>query len=68
MAKIRLNQDSCKACHYCIATCPKKALYVSEYNNKKGYLATAVDEEKCIACGTCFIVCPDYVFEILEGE
>lgn len=68
MAKIVVHQESCKGCQFCIAICPKKALYVSDYMNAKGYHATAVDEEKCIACGTCFVVCPDYVFEILEGN
>lgn len=68
MDKLIVHPDRCKGCRYCVAACPKKALFVSDYTNEKGYLATAVDEEKCIVCGTCFIVCPDYVFEIREGE
>lgn len=67
MKRILVHRESCKGCHYCINACPKKALYVSDYTNEKGYQAVAVDEEKCIACGTCFIVCPDYVYEI-QGE
>ena len=68
MSVLVVHQESCKACHYCIAACPKQALYTSEYTNEKGHRATAVHEDKCIVCGTCFIVCPDYVFELPKGE
>ena len=68
MSKLNITRESCKACYYCIAACPKEALSVSDYTNKKGHRPPAVDPEKCVACGTCFIVCPDYVFEIKEDE
>lgn len=67
MSKLTINQESCKACHYCIAACPKKALSVSAYTNKKGHRVVAVDQDKCVACGACFTVCPDYVFELPGG-
>lgn len=64
MAQLTINQERCKACHYCIAACPKKALSISEYTNIKGHRVVTVDTEKCVACGICFIVCPDYVYEV----
>ncbi len=66
--KLILHQDSCKACLYCVAACPKQALAVSDYTNAKGYQAVGVDEEKCVVCGACFAVCPDYVYEIVKGD
>lgn len=68
MSKLTINRESCKACHYCIAACPKEALSVSDYTNKKGHRVVTVNPEKCVACGTCFIVCPDYVYEVTGGD
>ncbi len=65
MKKINLSVERCKGCMYCIEACPKDAISLSDYTNKKGYKVIKVDEDKCISCGSCYRVCPDYVFEIL---
>jgi 2-oxoglutarate ferredoxin oxidoreductase subunit delta len=61
---LSIAAERCKSCQYCVDSCPKKALYVSEKTNKMGYKVVDVDQEKCIQCGTCYTVCPDWVFEI----
>jgi NAD-dependent dihydropyrimidine dehydrogenase PreA subunit len=67
MLKNTVNQERCKACHYCLAACKKGALFVSDYTNSKGFKAIGHHPDKCVACGACFTVCPDFVFEIVEG-
>lgn len=66
MERLVIHPESCKACRYCVANCPKGALKAAERINGKGYIPVVVDIEKCICCGVCFNVCPDYVFEIIE--
>lgn len=66
MEKTILHVESCKGCRYCINFCPKEAISISSYINKKGYQVVDVDESKCVKCGICHTVCPDYVFEIVE--
>lgn len=61
---VTVKAERCKGCHYCIETCPKKAISLAGAMNKQGYEYVQVDEEKCISCGLCFAVCPDLVFEI----
>lgn len=64
---LTIYPERCKGCHYCLSACKKGALSVSDFTNKKGHRAIAVDLEKCVACGSCFTVCPDYVFELVKG-
>ena len=66
MRKLLIHGESCKACGYCVANCPKGALTLTGPINKAGYTTTVVDTEKCILCGICYNVCPDYVYEIIE--
>lgn len=68
MERLTINSESCKACGYCIAQCPKKALSMTGPINRSGYTTTEVEHEKCITCGVCFNVCPDYVYEIIIEE
>lgn len=66
MAKVEVKQERCKGCYYCVESCPKKALNISEKKNGKGYTCVEWDENLCVACGTCFEVCPDFVYEIQQ--
>lgn len=68
MSRLKIYSEGCKACGYCVQSCPKQALSFSERINKKGYPAVEVDQSKCIQCGICYNVCPDYVFELVDEE
>ena len=64
MSKIVLRQERCKGCYYCVSSCKKNALHVTDKINKKGFKVVEVDNDECIVCGSCYEVCPDLVFEI----
>lgn len=61
---IKIYEERCKGCGYCIEACNRGALSVSDKMNQQGILYVQADEEKCVGCGLCFTVCPDLVFEI----
>ena len=63
---LTIDKACCKACGFCVYSCPKKALSLTGPINDKGYPTVEVDNELCIRCGICYNVCPDYVFEIIE--
>jgi 2-oxoglutarate ferredoxin oxidoreductase subunit delta len=59
-----LSLERCKACGFCIFTCPRGAIEQSAAVNSSGYATIAVDSERCTLCGNCYTVCPDGVFEL----
>ena len=63
-----VHEQRCKGCGFCIITCPKKAISLSEDFNESSYQYAVVDRALCVKCGSCYTVCPDGVFEILEVE
>ena len=69
MAKLKgavvIDEERCKGCNICVATCPFKvlALQKKEVNNK-GYHYAEMVSEACIGCSSCAIVCPDSVISV----
>lgn len=61
MARVTIDEETCKGCSLCVRACPKKIVSLSkEKINAKGYHPSEVIEmEKCIACGSCARTCPD---------
>ena len=58
---IKLNEDLCKGCSYCVAFCPSNALSMGGRMNKKGYhLPELVDPMLCNGCDMCGMYCPDF--------
>lgn len=58
---IKLDEDLCKGCSYCVAFCPSKALAMGGRMNKKGYhLPELVDPMLCNGCDMCGMYCPDF--------
>ncbi len=61
MAKVTINENTCKGCELCTTACPKHIISLAKDKlNLKGYhpaCVTAPDE--CIGCAACAIMCPD---------
>ncbi len=64
--KVYFDQDFCKGCGLCVASCPKKIILIdNEVINKKGYNpATVAEMDKCIGCANCATMCPDQVITV----
>lgn len=61
--KVKIREEFCKACGFCILFCPDKALEYSSTFNKQGYHPVKW-KGGCSFCGKCYIVCPDFAIEI----
>lgn len=58
--KVEIYETACKSCLYCVNTCPKKVLDITEATNAKGYqYVVPVNPDDCIGCGMCATICPD---------
>lgn len=66
MGKIKLNEERCKGCGYCVSVCKQNALSQNGKMNKKGYIVAEADEEKCVQCGMCYRMCPDSAIELFD--
>lgn len=65
MAYITINEERCKSCGLCIASCPQELVSLSEKNNLKGYKPARIQEaDKCNGCGNCYRLCPDICIEV----
>ncbi|HVN95411.1 MAG TPA: 4Fe-4S dicluster domain-containing protein [Syntrophorhabdaceae bacterium] len=62
---ITIDRERCKGCALCIEFCPKKAIFISDDLNLKGYYVAAFDETGgCTGCATCAVMCPDVAIEV----
>ena len=50
------NKNLCTGCTACYASCPNKAISMTE--NDEGFLYPTINNELCINCGLCKKVCP----------
>jgi len=57
--RVRVTQETCKACGLCVKRCPMDAiqLKVSSVATNKFGKAVAVDDDLCIGCGVCVHKC-----------
>lgn len=58
--KVKVNQETCKACGLCVKRCPMDAieLKVSSAASSKYNKAVSVNTDICIGCGVCVHKCP----------
>lgn len=66
--RVRIDEERCKGCAFCIEFCPKESIFLSEELNLKGYFVAAFDAAKgCNGCGICALMCPDVAIEVERG-
>ena len=66
---VRVHEDRCKGCAYCVEYCPRGVLVRSERFNLKGYHPPDVMESlECAACGLCELICPEFAIKVEESE
>jgi len=67
---VKIIEERCKGCWYCISYCPTKVLVVSPKLNEKGYHPPELKEDPpnkvCIACHLCELFCPDFALIVEE--
>lgn len=63
----QIKSELCKACCYCIASCPKDVFVQGTEINRQGYLyITVADIDRCIGCLSCINICPDFAITVDE--
>ena len=59
--EVRIIEDRCKGCGFCIEYCPRQVLRLSEAFNAKGYHPPVVAKRgECVNCSLCEMICPDF--------
>jgi 2-oxoglutarate ferredoxin oxidoreductase subunit delta len=59
--EVRIIDDRCKGCGFCVEYCPKDVLVMSERFNRKGYHPPEVVKTgECVNCSLCEMICPDF--------
>lgn len=67
MGKVRIINENCKGCGYCMVVCPKRVIEIGQEANALGYrYAVAVRPQDCISCKLCAIMCPDSAIEVYK--
>jgi 2-oxoglutarate ferredoxin oxidoreductase subunit delta len=58
---VRIDNERCKGCGFCIEFCPTKCLEFSKDFNPKGYHPPElVRPDDCTGCDLCGLLCPDF--------
>ena len=65
--EVRILEDRCKGCGFCVEYCPKEILALSSRFNRKGYHPPEVVKEgECVNCNLCEMICPDFAIYSVE--
>lgn len=66
--RIIIDEERCKGCELCIATCPPAVISLAGHLNSRGYRpATLLDpHHQCTGCALCAIVCPDAAITVFR--
>jgi 2-oxoglutarate ferredoxin oxidoreductase subunit delta len=67
--EIRVDENLCKGCGYCVEECPQNVLGASRELSQKGYLVARVERpENCIEYRLCERVCPDFAISVTRKK
>ncbi|MHB1413636.1 MAG: 4Fe-4S dicluster domain-containing protein [Chloroflexota bacterium] len=66
MGYIVVDEERCKGCEMCTASCPEHVIVIGERFNTKGYRPAmlADPDAKCTGCTLCARMCPDVAIEV----
>ncbi|MCL5264127.1 MAG: 4Fe-4S binding protein [Chloroflexi bacterium] len=67
-AEVRIIEERCKGCNYCVTYCPRNVLVTGEKFNSKGYYPPHVkNQDECASCGLCQMICPEFaIYHIVQ--
>jgi 2-oxoglutarate ferredoxin oxidoreductase subunit delta len=59
---VKIIENRCKGCGFCIEFCPNGCLKESKRFNAKGYHPPelVLQAENCVDCGLCALICPEF--------
>lgn len=67
--KIKIKEEYCKGCGFCVEICPKNVLKQNNKTNSRGYvLPEIINIEECIGCKKCELICPDMAITVIKEE
>jgi len=67
--KIKIIEEYCKGCRYCIDICPQHIFKESTRLNAKGYEIPEIsDTESCTFCKKCELICPEIAISVEREE
>ncbi len=67
MPEIKVTEERCKGCEFCVMYCPKNTLKMSSGFNAKGYhYPEYADRESCNGCAICGRICPEVALEVYK--
>ncbi len=66
MARITVKRQMCKACGFCIESCPKGLIVIDKSLNKQGIRPVRFKGGACIGCAACAVVCPECCIEVYK--
>jgi 2-oxoglutarate ferredoxin oxidoreductase subunit delta len=66
---IKILEDYCKGCGYCIEICPVEVFKESKRLNKMGYpLPEINNSSSCTYCKRCELICPEIAISVEKEE
>ena len=64
---IKIDQERCKGCSFCMEYCPTHSIVLSTRLNLKGYFVADFEATKgCTGCAVCALMCPEVAIEVYQ--
>lgn len=65
---VKIVEERCKGCEFCVEFCPKDVLELSTKFNTKGYHFPQVKTpDSCVNCQLCYYLCPEFAIFVTES-